>query len=148
MAAEAATETAGATQSGAVNLEPQFADSRHLAFVSTQHGHFNLFVADLTESGLGQMRALVAAWRRRSIATTTRSSTTPSIPAEPRRQARPVRRQSGSLSSGDIWSSSTDPDDRRRVLVEETTGRRGGFLPTASASSTAATRVVNGTNCG
>ena len=57
------------TQTKAVQLEPRYSpDGRRLAFVSTAGtGHFNLHVADLTTSGLGTPRAVIAP-RESSIA--------------------------------------------------------------------------------
>jgi TolB protein len=50
------------TTGGGVNLEPRISpDGRQIVFVSTEgSGHFNLKVADLTATGLGNLRYLVA----------------------------------------------------------------------------------------
>jgi len=51
------------TQTKAVQLQPRYSpDGGRIAFVSTAGtGHFNLFVAELTQSGLGAPRAVIAA---------------------------------------------------------------------------------------
>lgn len=50
------------TQTKAVQIQPRYSpDGGRIAFVSTAGtGHFNLYVADLTESGLGTPRAVIA----------------------------------------------------------------------------------------
>jgi len=50
------------TQTGAVQVQPRYSpDGGRIAFVSTAGtGHFNLFVAELTTSGLGTPRAVIA----------------------------------------------------------------------------------------
>jgi hypothetical protein len=114
------------TQSGAVNLEPRFSpDGTHLAFVSTQGtGHFNLFIADITDQGLANVRPLIAP----RTTTLDRYYYSPSDHA-----INPSWSPDGTRvyftanpeiawGTGDIWSTSvTDPNDRKRVLVEETT---------------------------
>jgi TolB protein len=57
------------TQTRAVQLQPRHSpDGRRMAFVSTAGtGHFNLFVADVTDAGLGAPRAVIAP-RESSIA--------------------------------------------------------------------------------
>jgi Tol biopolymer transport system component len=114
------------TQSGAVNLEPRISpDGRRLAFVSTQgSGHFNLFIADLDDAGLADIRPLVAA-RQSSLDRYYYSqfdhAINPSWSPDGKRVLY-VGNPEVAWGSGDIWSvSSTDPDDRQRVLVEETT---------------------------
>jgi len=50
------------TQTGAVQVQPRYSpDGGRIAFVSTAgSGHFNLFVAELNEAGLGVPRAVIA----------------------------------------------------------------------------------------
>ena len=57
------------TQTRAVQLQPRYSpDGGRIAFVSTAgSGHFNLYVAELTQSGLGTPRAVIAP-RESSIA--------------------------------------------------------------------------------
>ena len=57
------------TQTKAVQLQPRYSpDGGRIAFVSTAgSGHFNLYVAELTQSGLGTPRAVIAP-RESSIA--------------------------------------------------------------------------------
>lgn len=58
----ASRKTQQLTQTKAVQLQPRISpDGGRLAFVSTAGtGHFNLYVADLTPSGLGTPRAVIA----------------------------------------------------------------------------------------
>jgi TolB protein len=57
----ASRKTRQLTSTKAVQLQPRISpDARRLAFVSTAGtGHFNLFVADLSDAGLGMPRAVV-----------------------------------------------------------------------------------------
>ena len=114
------------TTGGDVNVEPRLSpDGRRLAFVSTRGtGHFNLYVADLGQGGLANVRPLVepreSAIDRYYYATwdhavnpswspdggTVYYVSNPEVP----------------WGSGDLWAvSATDPADRRKVLSEETT---------------------------
>ena len=114
------------TTGGDVNVEPRLSpDGRRLAFVSTRGtGHFNLYVADLGQGGLANVRPLVepreSAVDRYYYATwdhavnpswspdggTVYYVSNPEVP----------------WGSGDLWAvSATDPADRRKVLSEETT---------------------------
>ena len=114
------------TQAGAVNLEPRFSpDGTQLAFVSTQGtGHFNLFIANINEQGLANVRPLIAP----------RTTTLDRYYYSPFDHAiNPSWSPDGThvyftanpetaWGTGDIWSASvTDSNDRKRVLVEETT---------------------------
>lgn len=114
------------TSSGAVNLEPRFSpDGRRLAFVSTEDsGHFNLFIADLDEKGLANVRPLIAPRRTildRYYYSASDHAINPSWSPDGERVFF-VGNPEVAWGTGDIWSVSvTDPDDRRRVLVEETT---------------------------
>ena len=114
------------TQGGAVNLEPRFSpDGRRLAFVSTQStGHFNLFIADVGDQGLANVRYLVAprtSTLDRYYYSTFDHAINPSFSPDGKRVFY-VGNPEVAWGSGDIWSVSvTDPDDRQRVLVEETT---------------------------
>ncbi|MGH8285310.1 MAG: CehA/McbA family metallohydrolase [Steroidobacteraceae bacterium] len=114
------------TSGGAVNLEPRLSpDGRQLTFVSTQGtGHFNLFIADVDERGLANVRYLVEP-RESTIDRYYYSSfdhaINPSWSANGERVFY-VGNPEVAWGSGDIWSVSVrHPHDRRRVLVEETT---------------------------
>ena len=114
------------TQGGAVNLEPRFSpDARRLVFVSTQGtGHFNLFIAEVGEQGLANVRYLVPP----RISTLDRyyysahdHAINPSWSPDGRRVLY-VGNPEVAWGSGDIWSVAVnDANDRQRVLVEETT---------------------------
>jgi hypothetical protein len=114
------------TQGGAINLEPRFSpDARQLVFVSTQgSGHFNLYIADVNEQGLANVRALVApriSLIDRYYYSQHDHAINPSWSPDGKRVFY-VGNAEVAWGSGDIWSISTDaPAQRRRVLVEETT---------------------------
>ena len=114
------------TQGGAVNLEPRFSpDSRQLVFVSTQgSGHFNLFIGDVSEQGLANVRPLVAprvSLLDRYYYSQHDHAINPSWSADGKRVFY-VGNAEVAWGSGDIWSISTSTStERRRVLVEETT---------------------------
>ena len=114
------------TQGGAVNLEPRFSpDGRQLAFVSTQgSGHFNLFVADVSEQGLANVRPLVPpriSLIDRYYYSPHDHAINPSWSPDGKRVFY-VGNAEVAWGSGDIWSvSSSAPNERRRMLVEETT---------------------------
>jgi hypothetical protein len=114
------------TQGGAVNLEPRFSpDARQLVFVSTQgSGHFNLYIADVNEQGLANVRALVApriSLIDRYYYSQHDHAINPSWSPDAKRVFY-VGNAEVAWGSGDIWSISTGaPAERRRVLVEETT---------------------------
>ncbi len=114
------------TQSGAVNVEPRFSpDGRRLVFVSTQGtGYFNLFIADIGDQGLGDVRPLVAPRTStvdRYYYSQFDHAINPSWSPDGERVYY-VGNPEVAWGSGDIWSVSvSDPNDRRRVLVEETT---------------------------
>jgi hypothetical protein len=114
------------TQGGAVNLEPRFSpDGRQLVFVSTQgSGHFNLFIAEVTEAGLANVRPLLAprvSLIERYYYSQHDHAINPSWSPDGKRVFY-VGNAEVAWGSGDIWSISTGtPTERRRVLVEETT---------------------------
>lgn len=114
------------TRSGAVNVEPRFSpDGRRLAFVSTQGtGHFNVFIGDLTDDGLLNVRALIpprSTSLDRYYYSQSDHAINPSWTPDGGRVYF-VGNADVAWGTGDIWSVSTsDPADRVRVLVEETT---------------------------
>ncbi len=114
------------TRGGSVNLEPRFSpDTRRLLFVSTQGtGHFNLFIADVGEQGLGNARRLIAPRTSaldRYYYSPFDHAINPSWSPDGQRVFY-VGNPEVAWGSGDIWSVSvSEPDDRQRVLVDETT---------------------------
>ena len=114
------------TRSGAVTLEPRFSpDARRLVFVSTQGtGHFNLFVADVGEQGLSNVRALVAprtSTLDRYYYSVHDHTINPSWSPDGKRVYFVGNREIA-WGTGDVWSVSVDdPNDLKHVLTEETT---------------------------
>jgi TolB protein len=114
------------THTGAVTLEPRFSpDARRLVFVSTQGtGHFNLFVADVGEQGLSNVRALVAPRTSkldRYYYSVHDHTINPSWSPDGKRVYFVGNREIA-WGTGDIWSVSVDdPNDLKHVLTEETT---------------------------
>ncbi len=120
------------THGGAVNVEPRVSpDGTQLAFVSTradetgaEGGRFNLYVAELGKSGLGDVRPLVAN-RESSIDRYYYSpfdhAINPSWSPDGERIFY-VGNPEVAWGSGDIWSLHVaDSENRHRVLTEETT---------------------------
>ncbi|HZF25328.1 MAG TPA: CehA/McbA family metallohydrolase [Steroidobacteraceae bacterium] len=114
------------THSGAVTLEPRFSpDSRRLVFVSTQgSGHFNLFIADISEQGLSNARALVAprtSTLDRYYYSASDHTINPSWSPDGSRVYFVGNREIA-WGTGDIRSVAVaDPSDLKHVLTEETT---------------------------
>ncbi|NQD36361.1 CehA/McbA family metallohydrolase [Permianibacter sp. IMCC34836] len=120
------------TRSGVSNVEPRLSpDGRQLAFVSTradEHGdnagRFNLYLADVTDAGLANIRPLVANRQSkidRYYYSTFDHAVNPSWSPDGKRIVY-VGNPEVAWGSGDLWSVSvSDPNDRYRVLVEETT---------------------------
>ena len=113
------------TSGGAVNVEPRLSpDGKRIAWVSTQGtGHFNLFIADIGPSGLGNARPLLGE-RQSKIAryyySTFDHALNPSWSPDGKRIFY-VTNNEVAWGTGDIWSVAVDnPRDRRKVLTEET----------------------------
>jgi len=114
------------TKGPGVHLEPRISpDGRRIAFVSSQEtGHFDLYLADLGETGLANVRPLVAG----RVSTLDRyyyapfdHAINPSWSPDGKRIYY-VGNPEVVWGTGDIWSVAVDdPTDKTRVLVEETT---------------------------
>ena len=113
------------TSGGAVNVEPRLSpDGKRIAWVSTTGtGHFNLFIADITPSGLANPRPLVVPHKSqisRYYYSPFDHSINPSWTPDSKRILF-VSNPEIAWGTGDIWSvSADDPSDRRRLLSEET----------------------------
>ena len=114
------------TGGGDVNVEPRLSpDGRRLAFVSTRGtGHFNLYVADLVDDGLANVRPLVEPRESRIdryYYSTWDHAVNPSWSPDGR-TVYYVSNPEVPWGSGDLWAvSADDPTDLRKVLSEETT---------------------------
>jgi len=120
------------TTTAASNVEPRFSpDGKQLAFVSTRAdadgnnaGRFNLYLADVTEKGLGNVRPLVAnrgSEIDRYYYSPFDHAVNPSWSPDGKRIFY-LGNPEVAWGSGDLWSVAVaDPNDRQRVLVEETT---------------------------
>ncbi len=114
------------TQGEGVNLEPRFSpDGKRLAFVSTaKTGHFDLYVADLGDGGLANIRPLVAGRTStldRYYYSPFDHAINPSWSPDGKRIYY-VGNPEVAWGTGDIWSVAVDdPAERTRVIVEETT---------------------------
>ena len=114
------------TSGGDVNVEPRLSpDGRRLAFVSTRGtGHFNLYVAELGDTGLTAVRPLVEP-RESAIDRYYYSSWDHAVNPSWSPDGNTVYYVSNPevpWGSGDLWAvSAADPVDRRKVLSEETT---------------------------
>jgi hypothetical protein len=114
------------TSGGAVNVEPRISpDGSRLAWVSTQGtGHLNLFVAELSEAGLGNPRLLLGERRSavdRYYYSAFDHAVNPSWSADGTALYY-VSNPEIAWGTGDLWSMSlADPGRPRRVLSEETT---------------------------
>ena len=113
------------TAGGAVNVEPRLSpDGTRIAWVSTKGtGHFNLFIADVTASGLVNAHPLLGQ-RQSKISryyySTFDHALNPSWSPDGKRILY-VTNNEVAWGTGDIWSVAVDgPRDRRRVLSEET----------------------------
>jgi hypothetical protein len=113
------------TSGNAVNVEPRLSpDGKRIVWVSTEGtGHFNLFIADIGPSGLGNAHPLLGE-RRSKIARYYYSpvdhALNPSWTPDGKRILY-VTNDEVPWGTGDIWSVAADnPNDRRKVLSEET----------------------------
>ena len=113
------------TAGGAVNVEPRLSpDGTRIAWVSTKGtGHFNLFIADVTASGLVNAHPLLGE-RQSKISryyySTFDHALNPSWSPDGTRILY-VTNNEVAWGTGEIWSvAADDPRDRRRVLSEET----------------------------
>jgi len=117
---------AALTHSGAVSLEPRFSpDARRLVFVSTQGtGHFNLFIADIGEAGVSNVRALIeprTSTLDRYYYSASDHTINPSWSPDGKRVYF-VGNHEIAWGTGDIWSVAvSDSSDLKHVLTEETT---------------------------
>jgi hypothetical protein len=114
------------TSGAGVNLEPRYSpDGKRIAFVSSRaSGHFDLYLADIADGGLANVRPLVAG----RVSTFDRYYYAPSDHAinpswsPDGKRIYYVGNPEVAWGTGDIWSVAVDnPGDRTRVLVEETT---------------------------
>ncbi|WP_321390113.1 CehA/McbA family metallohydrolase [Emcibacter sp.] len=114
------------TDFGAVTVEPRVSpDGLKLAFVSSfKNGNFNLYVADITEKGLANIRAIVEGHESkidRYYYGELDHAINPSWSPDGSRLIY-VSNPEVAWGTGDIWSVSVEnPDDRTRILSEETT---------------------------
>ena len=113
------------TSGNAVNVEPRLSpDSKRIVWVSTQGtGHFNLFVADISEGGLSNVRPLLGE-RQSQIAryyySTYDHVLNPSWSPDGSRIYFVTNPEVG-WGTGDIWSMAVNnPADRRKLVSEET----------------------------
>lgn len=113
------------TQGHDVNVEPRLSpDGRRIVWVSTKGtGHFNLFIADISENGLANPHMLVEAHRSatpRYYYSPYDHAINPSWSPDGTRVFY-VGNRDVAWGAGDIWSVSiANPSDQRRVLSEET----------------------------
>ena len=114
------------TTNGAVNVEPRISpDGRRLAWVSTAGtGHFNLFVANLDDAGIHDMRA-VPGPRRSEIDRYYYSAFDHAVNPAWTQDGRSlvfVTNREVAWGSGDLWIVPLDePSQARQLLAEETT---------------------------
>ncbi|WP_323845935.1 CehA/McbA family metallohydrolase [Microbulbifer magnicolonia] len=114
------------TRTGAANLEPRISpDGKRLVFTSSRDGgHFNLFIAELSEAGLSDVRPLLAPRKSdidRYYYGPTDHAINPSWSPDGERIYY-LGNPEVAWGSGDLWSVAVDkPTDRKKVLVEETT---------------------------
>ena len=113
------------TSGAAVNVEPRLSpDGKRIAWVSTLGtGHFNLFIADITPTGLRNARPLLGERQsaiRRYYYSTYDHAINPSWTPDGKRILY-VSNNEVAWGTGDIWSVAVDkPRDRRKVHSEET----------------------------
>ncbi|WOX07227.1 CehA/McbA family metallohydrolase [Microbulbifer pacificus] len=114
------------TRTGAANLEPRISpDGKRVVFTSSRDGgHFNLFIAELGESGLGDVRPLLAPRQSdidRYYYGPTDHAINPSWSPDGTRIYY-LANTEVAWGSGDLWSVAVDnPANRQKILVEETT---------------------------
>jgi TolB protein len=116
------------TSHGDVNVEPRYSpDDRRVAFVSTsQSGHFNLYVAEITDDRLSGVRRLVPEHTStiyRYYYAATDHAINPSWTPDGQRLLF-VSNREVAYGTGDIWSVAANaPEDLKKIFSEETAWR-------------------------